>query len=341
MYIGGKLLTLHSAQLQGLRDIGMLEPSSVIFSTQQTDPANEPAEVEGQAVRQRKKKGSLAVELDPYLVPRLAPGQPGRPKGSANYEWSPEADNTLIDLCKRLGPTRAKPIMQRKLLELGIADPEARPDTIRKAVEYRMAKLNLPTGQARKAPAGRIAKRWTEAQTAALLGALGADATIESVAARTGHSVKSVHAKLARLDYSVHEIAGFAIFTVDQISTLLNVTPRQIRRWKEKGWLQTKDRRITERDLGEFLREHADGIDYESLNRETQIYLVDLGYPGAERVEFRKNVRQILDGVGRQRKHRRNVRTGSEGADGDAANDASSDEPASETSLSAAQSASE
>ena len=80
----------------------------------------------------------------------------------------------------------------------------------------------------------------------------------------------------------MHEIAGFAIFTVDQISTLLNVTPRQIRRWKEKGWLQTKDRRITERDLGEFLREHADGIDYESLNRETQIYLVDLGYPCAE-----------------------------------------------------------
>ena len=38
MYIGGKLLTRHSAQLQGLRDIGMLEPSSVIFSTQQMDP---------------------------------------------------------------------------------------------------------------------------------------------------------------------------------------------------------------------------------------------------------------------------------------------------------------
>ena len=167
--------------------------------------------------------------------------------------------------------------MQRKLLELGIADSGARPDTIRKAVEYRMAKLSLPTGQHEK-------RRRVESQSGGqrlrpprCLGALGADATIESVAARTGHSVKSVHAKLARLDYSVHEIAGFAIFTVDQISTLLNVTPRQIRRWKEKGWLQTKDRRITERALGEFLREHADGIDYESLNRETQIYLVDLG----------------------------------------------------------------
>ena len=45
----------------------MVEPSSVIFSTIQTDPANPSAELEGQAARQRKKKGSLAVELDPLL----------------------------------------------------------------------------------------------------------------------------------------------------------------------------------------------------------------------------------------------------------------------------------
>src|SRR5207237_2284758 len=119
-------------------------------------------------------------------------------------------------------------------------------------------------------------KRGTEAQTAALLGAPGSDAPTESFAARTGHSVKSVDAKLARLDYRVHEIAGFAIFTVDQISTLLNVTPRQIRRWKEKGWLQTKDRRITERDVGEFFGEHAEGIDYGGLNREAKLDVVDL-----------------------------------------------------------------
>ena len=68
---------------------------------------------------------------------------------------------------------------------------------------------------------------------------------------------------------------------------------------------------------------------------------MDLGYPGAETVEFRKNVRQILDSVGRQRKHRRKVRTDGEGAEGDAANEASADEPASETSLGAGQSASE
>ena len=286
----------------------MVEPGSVISSTIQKDAA-QPSAAEGiQPARQRKKKGSLAAELDPLLTPRLAPGQPGRPKGSANHEWTPEADRTLIELCEKWGPTKAKQIMCRKLQELGLVDGVARPDTLRKAVEHRMSKLGLPTGQPRKTPAGRTAKRWTEAQITALLGALGADATIESVAARTGHTVKSVHAKLARLDYQVHEVSGFAVFTVDQLSALLQVTPRQVRRWKEKGLLETKDRRVTERDLGQFLREHADGIPFEGLPRETQIYLVDLGYPCAESAKFRKNVREILDGVGRQRQHRRKAR---------------------------------
>ena len=178
-------------------------------------------------------------------------------------------------------------------MELGIVGAGARPDTLRKAVEHRTWQ-NWDCQQGnheRRRPIGPQS-RWTEGQTAALLGSLGADATIESVAARTGHSVKSVLAKLARLGYRTHEVAGFAVFTVDQLSALLHVTPRQIRRWKEKEWLQTKDRRITERDLGQFFREHADGVDFESLPRETQVYLVDLGYPCEESANFRKNVRK-------------------------------------------------
>jgi hypothetical protein len=292
----------------------MLDPGPVRISTLATrSPEQSATAAEVQQARQRKKKGSLAAQLDPLLEPRRAPGRPGRPRGAANYKWTPEADRMLIELSEKWGPTKAKPIMQRKLLELGVAAGEARPDTLRKAVEHRMVKLGLPTGYPRKAPTGRTAKRWTEAQITALLGALGADATIESVAIRTGHSVKSVHAKLARLNYNVHEVFGCTVFTADQVSDLLNVTPRQVRRWKEKGWLQTKGRRISERELGEFLRGHPESIRYDELNRETQIYLVDIGYPGSKSVEFRKNVRQILDSVGRQRRYRRKVRASDEG----------------------------
>jgi hypothetical protein len=246
-----------------------------------------------------------------------------------------------MDLCEKWGPTKAKHLMQRKLVELGIVGAGARPDTLRKAVEHRMAKLGLPTGQPRKAPADRATKRWTEGQTAALLGSLGADATIESVAVRTGHTVKSVLAKLARLGYRVQEVPGFAVFTIDQLSALLHVTLRQVRRWKEKGWLHSEDRRITERDLGRFLREHADGVDFESLPRETQVYLVDLGYPCEESANFRKNVREILDSVGRQRKYRRKSRVSGEDGQGGQADEDAADEPAGETSLISDQLASE
>jgi hypothetical protein len=302
----------------------MTKPGSVTFSTNHTDHG---------AVRQRKKKGSLATNLDPLLTPRLASGQSGRPKGSKNYEWTPEVDRMLMDLCEKWGTTKAKHIMQRKLLELGIANDGARPDTLRKGVEHRMARLGLPTGQPRKSPTSRTAKPWSEAQTAALLGSLGADATIESVAVRTGHSVKSVLAKLSRLGYRTHEVSGFAVFTVDQLSALLRVTPRQIRRWKEKEWLQTKDRRITERDLGRFLRNCPEEVAFDCLPRETQVYLVDLGYPCAESAWFKKSVREILDGVGRQRKHRRRARMTSGDLKGNTDNeDATTDQSACETS---------
>jgi hypothetical protein len=171
-----------------------------------------------------------------------------------------------------------------------------------------MAKLGISIEEKRRKPAMRVSTRWTETQTAALLGALGADATIESIALRTGHTVNAVRAKIARLDYQLHEIHGFAVFTVAELADLLHVTSRQIRRWKERGWLETKNRRITEKCLGQFLRAHADTVPFDELRREDQIYLLDLGFPRKEGLTFKKNVREILDGIGRQRKPRRQAR---------------------------------
>ena len=254
-----------------------------------------------------KKRGNLAATLDPLLQPRLAAGQPGRPKGASNYEWTPETDSLLVELCAKWGAAKAKRIIGRRIQDCRSTEAVPRPDSVRKAVEHRMAKLGIATGQRRRKPDMRKAKRWTETQTAAVLGALGADATIESIATRTGHSVKSVRAKIARLDYRIDEIHGFAAFTVNALADLLHVTPRQIRRWKERGWLETKDRRITEDCLGQFLRAHPDRIPYASLRREDQVFLVDLGFPSPEAATFKKNVREILDGIGRQRNPRRPV----------------------------------
>lgn len=251
-----------------------------------------------------KTRGNLAATLDPQLRPRRSAGQIGRPKGSRNFDWTPEIDRLLTELCAEQSPA-AKRIVGKVLVQArnGASVPSA--DSIRKAVERRMATLGISAGARRGIPGRRVVKRWTETQTAALLGALGADATIESIALRTGHSVKAVRAKIARLDYQVSEIHGFSVFTVAELSDLLHVTERQIRRWKERGWLETKGRRITEKCLGQFLREHGDRIRFDELRREDQVYLLDLGYPRPEAAVLKKNVREILDGIGRQRKPRR------------------------------------
>ncbi len=258
----------------------------------------------------KKKRGNLSATLDPLLAPRHRAGRPGRQVGVSRYEWTPEIDKLLIDLCAKRGAATAKRIIGRKIQEGRETATEPNKDSIRKAVEYRMAKMGISPDHKRRKPAMRDAKRWTDSQTNALLGALGADATIESIATRTGHSVKAVRAKIARLGYGIEEIHGFTVFTVNSLAALLRVTPRQIRRWKERGWLETKDRRITEECLRQFLREHPNQIPFDCLQREDQIFLVDLGFPSRETATFRKNVREILDGIGRQRKPRRLVRRG-------------------------------
>jgi len=257
-----------------------------------------------------KKRGNLAATLDPQLNPRRPAGRPGRPKGAVNYEWTPETDKLLVELCATRGVAAAKRTIGRKILEGRSAQAEPRPDSVRKAVENRMAKLGLSTGQKRKIAEISKPRRWTESETTTLLGALGADATIDTIAARTGHTIKSVRAKLARLDYQVHEIHGFAEYTVDELAERIHVTPRQIRRWKEKGWLQTQDRRITGPCLEQFLSEHADQIPFADLPRPEQVHLIDLGYPCPGGKAFQQNVREILEGLGRDRKTRRRARKG-------------------------------
>ena len=260
---------------------------------------------------QSKARGNLAATLDPLLRPRRSPGSIGRPRGARNYEWTPETDQLLIEMCKKPIPA-AKRAVARALQKGRPTASAPTPDGLRKAVEYRMAKLGISAGKKRREPEVKTSKRWTEAQTAALLGALGADATIESIALRTRHSVKAVRAKIARLDYDLSEIHGFAVFTVPELSELLQVSPRQVRRWKECGWLETKGRRITEKCLRLFLRDHADRIQFDALRREDQIYLLDIGFPRPEAAVFKKNVREILDGIGRQRKPRRPARKSNE-----------------------------
>jgi len=251
----------------------------------------------------RKCRGNLAETLDRTLEPRLAPQRRGRPSGATNYEWTPVIDAVLTELCTKFGPAKAKIIVGKQVVEMrrsrGKRAP--RPDGLRKAVERRLTELGLPTGQERKRPAAANAKPWTPRQVTALLACLGGDLHPDSVEARTHHTIKAVHAKLARMDYKAHELRNGA-YTVDELASMLNVSSRQIRRWKEKGRLKTTRRRINENNLAAFVKQHYQLVPYESLPRETQVYLLSLGNPAKEASEFQKNVKAVLESLGPRKK---------------------------------------
>jgi hypothetical protein len=112
-------------------------------------------------LRKLRKKGDLQATLDLMLEPRVPPGRPGRPKGCGNYQWAPKMDESLKDLCARLGPSTAKRMMQKRLIEMRASKPgeyRPRPDSVRNAVERRMAVLGLQTGRERKRLPSRTAK---------------------------------------------------------------------------------------------------------------------------------------------------------------------------------------
>jgi hypothetical protein len=256
-----------------------------------------------------RKRGDLNETLNHTLEPRLPPGRPGRPKGSGNYKWTPEMDRILEEACRKLGPAKAKNEMRKKLLETRDDPGEFKPrlDSLRNSVERRMALLGLQTGQKRKTPHSRIAKAWEPSDTTALVAAIGGDLLDESVEKRTHHTIKAARAKLARLGHAASELRGVA-YTVDELAWMLHVTSRQVRRWKEKGGLKTTRRRISDKDLSTFLKNHHDLVPYNLLPRDVQVSLIDLGYPAKDAAKFRATVKSMLEDLGGGRKKRWDAR---------------------------------
>ena len=263
--------------------------------------------------------GRLAETLDRILEPRLAPGKPGRSKGAGNYQWTPEMDNLLIEFSTRYDPAKAKNVMAKRLMELCPRESKPRKDSLRNAVGRRMIFLGLSTGNPRKKaepnPAERVKKAtkevrsgaWTPAVITALMGTLGGNLIDETIVKRTHHSVEACYAKLSRLGHTAHELRSLA-FTVDELAEMFRVSPRRVRTWKEKRWLRTTRRRVTETDLTAFIKEHHGLIPFAGLPSYVRKFLIDLGFPAKEAASFHANVKSILESVG-GRKRRSDART--------------------------------
>jgi hypothetical protein len=99
--------------------------------------------------------------------------------------------------------------------------------------------------------------------------------TILKIAEALGRSEASVRLKLKSLGYNLNDLAGFK---VKDLAALLGVTIRQVRRWRQKGYLRGLNGRITEESFTKFCRVHAEKIPYSQLGWDAKLWLHGFGF---------------------------------------------------------------
>lgn len=115
---------------------------------------------------------------------------------------------------------------------------------------------------------------WTTKETEDLVERASTQ-TIPTIAKQIGRSEFAVRHKLKSLGVDYHDLAGFK---AKDIAGMLQVTVRQVRRWRRKGYLRSVNGRITEESFTRFCKIHADKIPYNRLDEGARLWLRGYGY---------------------------------------------------------------
>lgn len=119
---------------------------------------------------------------------------------------------------------------------------------------------------------------WTPAEIEELLN-LSSTQTIRTIARKLGRTEKSVRRKLEQLGRTQELLTGFK---TKDLARDLQVSVRQVRRWRARGYLDCVAGRITEESFEKFCRNHPEKIPYRQLSREMQLWLNGFGYPDGQ-----------------------------------------------------------
>lgn len=166
------------------------------------------------------------------------------------YIWTPEMDAQLRRAYETSGTRRELSKAMRHLAQqLNI--PSA-------AVRWHAGKLGITSD---------VRKPWTTVENNFLRDHAG-EMTASKIARLLKRSYVSVAQQMWRLKFSSRVTAGY---TSTDLEGVLGVSWLQVQRWMEKGWLRMgPDKRITERMVLKFLRNHLGAI---SLKRVDEPWL--------------------------------------------------------------------
>jgi hypothetical protein len=198
----------------------------------------------------------VEVQLSPTRVETTSASHfsSGRASGIPNCDWTADLDELLRDSWDAGGASRAFEAIS------GV-----RPEWSRYAIQRRARKLGLE----------RTSRGWSQDEVNLLLHAIGGCSSISALAAILKRSENSVRSKLRQLSYTTDDFDGYR---PKDVANWLDLSVRQVRYWLERGYLRTRNHRISEESLCAFLRERPEAIPFERLSAEMRSWLRGLGY---------------------------------------------------------------
>lgn len=127
---------------------------------------------------------------------------------------------------------------------------------------------------------GSVSSSWTNGrpwsrQEEDELREMASTQTISAIAKRLCRSEMSVRLKLKGLRFEYQDLAGFK---AKDLAGMLGITIRQVRRWRQKGYIESISGRISEDSFAKFCRSHGEKIPYHQLDSTVQLWLREHGY---------------------------------------------------------------
>lgn len=157
--------------------------------------------------------------------------------------------------------------------------------TIRESRELRSLRFSRHSHDEQVVTSSWLTGRpWSDAEEETLLD-LVSERPITDIAALLDRSETAVRMKLRQLRERGDALGGFK---AKDLAAFLNVTVRQIRRWRTKGYLRGMNGRITEDSFSQFCKKHPDKIPFASLEEHVKLWLESVG--------FRQNLHKTLGG---------------------------------------------